>query len=117
MNEVKIALKNADYKELKRKVELSEDKNLKNLFIYANVKESDKVTVIEFHRVKWYPEYYYVQFFKNFIEELEKDRKPYKFIRVGDKRYDTEELYSIGEQEDWSCDEAIYVSECIKTRI
>jgi hypothetical protein len=114
-SQVKIALKKVDYEELEGRIELTGDSDIKSLFNYANIETGEDVVVIEFDWVKWYPEYKDVQYIDNYLAELEENGKPYKIIRVGEDQGDVEIQYSLGENDDYSCDDAIYVYTDIAT--
>lgn len=115
-SEVKICMRKSDYKELKGRLEVTGDTDTLDLFnedsfLDFSYTDLGDVVVFGWGWIKWYGEYKEVTFIENFLNEIEEQGHPYKFIRIGEETGDIEVLYSFGEDgEDDSCDRIDSVS-------
>jgi len=97
-SEVYVCLKKEDLERLKAKV--NEVESLDYLLNMAEEKEvNEEVTVIYWDWVKWYDTFPEVAAVEKFLNTLDEESKPYKFIRIGEDIEDNEffENYCEGE--------------------
>ena len=108
-SEVKIAMKLSDYEEMINRLEYYTNKDSIKYFIeMCSVKnvisEGEKVVILYWDWIKWYPEYKEVEYIENYLTELAEQSKPYKFVRIGEESTDIEVKDSWGEDGDNCCD-------------
>lgn len=97
-SEVAVSMQKEDYE---RMVSESINTEAYDLIKYATMKEKDtNVVVLHWDWVKWYPEYEDVAFIENFLNKLNEEDKPYKFIRIGEDSEDTEIIENYADNDD-----------------
>lgn len=123
-SDLKIALRKQEYGELKNEIDklaveksIGDYEQVKHLMDYATIEESEKVVVIGLEDVKWYYEFSEVQFMKDFLYQLDEQGKPYKFVRIGEHVDDISVDWSAGNEDDYSCFEAIQLVRKIETHL
>lgn len=109
-SEVKIAMRESDYIELLNRINYYTYKDTLSIFLKdmcstkTVINNGQKVAILHWDWVKWYQEFKEVQYIEEYIAELNDQRKPYKFVRIGEDSSDIEVLESWGEDEDDCCD-------------
>lgn len=95
-SEVKIAIKNSDYEELKARLEMIENDILDDIDEIIQ-RLDNKVTIICFDWINWDETDSGANFIMNYLAELREYGKPFQMIRLGERYDDVEEHLSYGE--------------------
>lgn len=109
-SEVKIAMRESDYIELLNRINYYTNKDMLSIFVKdicstkTVINNGQKVVILYWDWVKWYPEFKEVQYIEEYLTELNDQCKPYKFVRIGEGSSDIEVLDSWGEDGDDCCD-------------
>ena len=109
-SEVKIAMRESDYIELLNRINYYTNKDILNIFVKdmclakTVVNNGQRIAILHWGWVKWYPEFKEVQYVEEYLAELNEQCKPYKFVRIGEDSSDIEVLDNWGEDEDDCCD-------------
>lgn len=96
VSEVAITMKKDDYNILMKQA----NDLVKELIEYGEVKDKGNVIILYWSEVKWYGYYDDVAFVMNFLDNLRENKKPFKFIRLGEGSTDVEEEFFFGDNEE-----------------
>lgn len=95
-SEVKIAMKNQDYEELKERLEIVGN-NILDYQDHIIENPMSEVTIICFDWINWDETDSKVSFIMDYLAELREYGKPFQMIRLGERYNDIEEHLSYGE--------------------